>query len=198
MNKRIVLPMIVVLGMLGLAAAVTLAQGGETIDWWVTAGGGGPSSGDGVTLNDTIGQPVTGPSSGGTVALSAGYWYNGLGPTSVYLVSFAAAPQGTAILVTWETSQEIDNLGFNLYRAVSEAGPMARLNDELIPTKVPPGSPFGAEYEWPDKDGLVPGQAYYYWLEDVDLYGRGTLHGPVQATAAAVGGEAIYLPVVTK
>ena len=174
------------------------AQSGTEVPWWVVAGGGGPSSGGEVTLNDTLGQPVTGPSSGGAVSLSAGYWYNGLGPTRVYLVSFEAAPQGAAILVTWETSQEIDNLGFNLYRAVSEAGPMARLNDDLIPTEVPPGSPFGAEYEWQDEDGLVPEQAYYYWLEDVDLYGRGTLHGPVQATAAAAGGEPIYLPMVTK
>ena len=197
MNRRIVAPMIVVLGMLGLGAAVTLAQGGETIDWWVTASGGVGSSVGDVTMNDTIGQPLAGPSAGTGVSLSAGYWYSGLGPTGVFLKSFAAAPQGAAILVTWETSQEIDNLGFNLYRAVSEEGPMVRLNDDLIPTQVPPGSPFGAVYEWLDEDGLVPGQGYCYWLEDVDLYGRTALHGPVQATAAA-GGDVVYLPLVRR
>ena len=104
-------------------------------------------------------------------------------PTQVFLVSFDAAPQDVAILITWETSQEIDNLGFNLYRAESSSGPMTRLNDTLIPTQVPPGSPFGATYEWLDEDELVPGQVYYYWLEDVDLHGNATMHGPTHAQA---------------
>jgi hypothetical protein len=163
-------------------AGEAAAQGGTEINWWVVAGGGGPSAATGVTMNDTLGQAVAGEAAGGTVSLSAGYWYPGFGPTAVLLVSFDAAPSGAAILVTWESSQEIENLGFNLYRAESEAGPMARLNDELIPSGVPPGSPFGTVYEWLDEDGLVPGQVYYYWLEDVDIYGRTTLHGPVQAT----------------
>jgi len=36
---------------------------------------GGPSSGGSVALNDTLGQPVIGPSSSGDVGLNAGYWY---------------------------------------------------------------------------------------------------------------------------
>ena len=28
---------------------------------------------------------------------------------------------------------------------------------------------------------MVPGITYYYWLEDVNLAGEGTLHGPVTA-----------------
>ena len=44
------------------------------IDWWVVAAGGGPSSGTGVSLNSTFGQPIAGSSGGGAIALSAGYW----------------------------------------------------------------------------------------------------------------------------
>lgn len=61
-----------------------LAQGsGPAIDWWVLAGGGAPATGEEgrVVLNDTLGQPIVGPSSsaGGQIALNAGYW-NGTVP----------------------------------------------------------------------------------------------------------------------
>lgn len=32
----------------------------------------------------------------------------------------------------------------------------------------------------------MPGVIYFYWLEDVDIYGVKTRHGPVSATIAAV------------
>jgi len=57
-----------------LAASIALAQGTPTINRWVISGGGTPSSGGNVTLNDTLGQPVIGPSSSGNVWLGAGYW----------------------------------------------------------------------------------------------------------------------------
>ena len=41
-------------------------------------GGGGTSSGGDISLNDTIGQPVIGPSSGGDMSLHAGYWVSGI------------------------------------------------------------------------------------------------------------------------
>ena len=101
-------------------------------------------------------------------------------PTSVDLRRFEAWPEGSAIHAQWETVQEIDNLGFNLYRSNTRSGPKLKLNAELIPTLVPPGSPFGAVYDWIDTYRLRPGRAYFYWLEDVDLYGNATLHGPVR------------------
>lgn len=85
MNKRIMqalaLALLAVLLLAALAiVGIALAQGsGAAIGWQVLSGGGAPSSGGNVTLNDTLGQPVIGPSSGGgNVALGAGYWY-GLG-----------------------------------------------------------------------------------------------------------------------
>jgi hypothetical protein len=105
-----------------------------------------------------------------------------IAPTAVELLSFTARPEGRAILVHWETASEIDNAGFNLYRATSLEGEKGRLNGNLIPSQVPPGSPIGAEYSWLDSQ-VVSGTVYYYWLEDVDIYGRATLHEPVKVLA---------------
>jgi len=57
-----------------LGAGGVLAQSGPAVEWWLIAGGGGPASGTGMALNDTLGQPIIGPASGVTVDLSAGYW----------------------------------------------------------------------------------------------------------------------------
>jgi len=102
-------------------------------------------------------------------------------PTAVDLVRFEAAVQDHAVLLTWETAQELDNLGFNLYRGESAAGPWTRLNAELIPAQHP-GATFGATYTWLD-EGMTPGATYFYRLEDVNVYGASTFHGPISITA---------------
>ena len=74
MNRRNVVLVTAVLCFLLIGSSV-LAQGGAAINWWVFGGGGAPSSGGNVTLNDTLGEPIIGPSSnGGNVSLMAGYW----------------------------------------------------------------------------------------------------------------------------
>jgi len=98
-------------------------------------------------------------------------------PTAVELARFEGWPEGEAIHVEWETVTEIDNLGFNLYRANASDGPYVKLNEELIPSQAP-GSPIGAIYVWLD-EGVEVGQTYYYKLEDMDAYGHTTMHGPV-------------------
>ena len=101
-------------------------------------------------------------------------------PTAVDLIRFEAAPQGTAILITWETAMELDNLGFNLYRSENAAGPWTRVNAELIPAQHP-GAVFGAVYEVLDAE-VTAGVITYYRLEDVDIFGVSTFHGPISAT----------------
>ena len=96
-------------------------------------------------------------------------------PTAVELVSFSATPRRNGIRLDWATATELDNVGFNLYRAESLEGERLRLNPSLIPAQAP-GSPVGAEYTWLDATAQ-PGITYYYWLEDVDLYGRTTSTG---------------------
>jgi hypothetical protein len=83
MNKQLAIALVGLLcGLLVVGGA--LAQGTATINWWVIAGGGAPSGGGQVTLNDTLGQPIIGPSSSGNVWLGAGYW-GGARPTNARL-----------------------------------------------------------------------------------------------------------------
>jgi hypothetical protein len=101
------------------------------------------------------------------------------GITAVDLSSFTATPASRAIQVEWETATELDNLGFNLYRSESADGPWAQLNEGLIACQAP-GSPLGAVYTFEDRD-VRRGATYYYRLEDLDVYGQSTFHGPVNA-----------------
>ncbi len=120
-------------------------------------------------------------------------------PTAVELNFFTATPVDGGIQLDWKTSSEVDNIGFNLYRAESLDGERTRLNSEIIPSLVPPGSPFGAEYTYLDTSA-VPGVETYYWLEDVDLYGKTSFHiaGPALLEPAANTWYKFFLPTIIK
>jgi hypothetical protein len=99
--------------------------------------------------------------------------------TLINLSSFTAAPANKAVILTWTTESETDNAGFNLYRATSPDGNYKLINSSQIPAK---GSPFqGASYTYTDT-GVKNGKMYYYKLEDIDLHGTKTMHGPESAT----------------
>ena len=110
------------------------------------------------------------------------------GPTSVKVNSFSASKNGNGVLLAWNTGGEIHNLGFNVYRDVN--GQKMQLNPSLIA-----GSALlmrealeqhaAKSYGWIDPS---PTPGAVYWLEDVDLNGTRTMHGPisVQAMSPAV------------
>jgi len=143
-------------------------------------------------------EAIAGSTRGGS---GEAYWVRGMvssyspfalgdyDPTAVTLASFAAAPQGEGIRVSWETAAELEHLGFNLYRGASAAGPWVQLNASLIPAQNPGGTS-GASYEWLDT-GMTPGATVFYRLEDVDIHGASALHGPVSATAAGTASVVI-------
>ena len=99
-------------------------------------------------------------------------------PLSIDLGSFTATQQGVIVMVNWETISEVNNMGFNLYRATSLGGTRQTLG--FFPAAYP-GSPMGASYSYQDND-VVIGQTYYYWLQDLDDTGASTYHGPVSIT----------------
>jgi len=101
------------------------------------------------------------------------------GPTAVTLSRFEAWPIATGMHVQWETVEEVDTLGFNLYRSTTLEGSRAKLNRTLIPAKNL-GSPIGAVYDWNDIFWLVRPRTIFYWLEDVDIHGHATMHGPAK------------------
>jgi hypothetical protein len=99
--------------------------------------------------------------------------------TVITLSSFTATPKNRDVILEWKTESEIDNAGFNLYRSTSESGEYIKINDSLIPSQG--SSTQGASYEFVDKD-VKNRKTYYYKLEDIDLKGTATMHGPVSAT----------------
>ena len=101
-------------------------------------------------------------------------------PTAVELLDFSATGKKNAVLLTWETASELETVGFNLYRSKTMDGNRKKLNAELIPSLAYPGSPTGAMYSYKDRTAK-PGITYYFWLEEVDIYGRTTLYGPDKA-----------------
>ena len=97
-------------------------------------------------------------------------------PTLIDLSSFTANRGWGRIILRWVTESEMDNAGFNVYRAETEGGQYVKINDSLIAATGSPNQ--GAEYVFVDK-GVEKGKTYYYKLEDVDLAGESTFHGPV-------------------
>ena len=102
--------------------------------------------------------------------------------TPIVLKYLSAEAVENGILVSWETATEVNNLGFNVYRAELVEGERVKLNPELIMSKVGPGGLTGATYEFLDETAAV-GVTYYYWLEDVPLEAGVTpgIYGPISA-----------------
>lgn len=99
-------------------------------------------------------------------------------PTLIRLSSFTAAPKPGRVILDWSTAAEIDNAGFNLYRSESADGNYIRINNSLIAAKGT--STQGTSYEFIDTS-IQNRKTYYYKLEDIDLSGKSTMHGPVSA-----------------
>jgi hypothetical protein len=100
-------------------------------------------------------------------------------PTAITLASFEAKPGNNKVTLTWETATEINNAGFNILRAESETGAYVKINAAIIPAKA--GATQGAAYQFIDSTAKNR-TTYFYKLQDIDLNGSATDHGPVNAT----------------
>ncbi len=110
-------------------------------------------------------------------------------PTRVTLRSFSAnsgRDQNGAnrVLLTWKTGGEAHNLGFNVYREMN--GNKVRMNPSpiagsalLMSGALPKHA--GRSYAWIDLSAGSAGASY--WLEDIDVNGTRTMHGPVSVVA---------------
>lgn len=102
-------------------------------------------------------------------------------PAAVDMNYFTVEGGFESIILRWQTAFETDNIGFNVYRSESLLRENAvQLNQELIKSLVPPGSTYGADYEFVDTSAK-PYRTYFYWIEDVDVNGTITSHGPMGA-----------------
>ena len=113
-------------------------------------------------------------------------------PTGVKLESFMAGASSGGALLSWKTGGETRNLGFNLYREVN--GQRVRVNSSLIA-----GSALimrhtmeqhtAKTYSWIDR--TAGANLGLYWLEDVDLNGTRTFHGPISVQGNSVSPSAV-------
>ena len=117
-------------------------------------------------------------------------------PTRITLQSFSAhygidKNGANRVVLSWKTGGESHNLGFNVYR--EQNGNKVRMNPSVIA-----GSALmmnGAlprhaakSYAWIDPS--APGAGASYWLEDIDVNGTRTMHGPVFAAGISAAADA--------
>ncbi len=101
-------------------------------------------------------------------------------PTAVEMASFSAGWTRQGVVVEWETANEVDSLGFNLYRSLAARSGYQQINASLIPCQSP-GAPQGTAYSYLDGQAQ-PNTVYYYVIESLDAQGRADRYGPVLAT----------------
>jgi uncharacterized repeat protein (TIGR01451 family) len=106
--------------------------------------------------------------------------------TAVGLASFNAFRQSDGtVLLEWHTHEESRNLGFHVYR--EDGAGRHRVDTALIvgsALMLRSSRPQHAAktYRWIDAQ---PAPDSVYWIEDVDINGTRTLHGPVNVQSAA-------------
>jgi len=116
-------------------------------------------------------------------------------PTAVELLYFQANPlSGQQVQLQWATALEVDNFGFNLYRAdVDDLGRASLIHFEPAVTQ---GGSSGATYVYVDTAPYAG--PWWYWLSDVDTYGRETFHDTPRNITVQSKGYRVYLPFIGK
>ena len=107
-------------------------------------------------------------------------------PTAVNLDKFTATSANGGVNLEWRTGFEVNNLGFNVYRQIG--GQRVQINPSLIAgSALMVGGNIrlqsGYTYTWQDQ---ITDATASYWLEDIDLSGASTWHGPFGITTTAV------------
>ena len=158
-----------------LSTTITLAQSGGTynLEWNTFDSGGASFSTSGpYSLGGTIGQSDAGKLTGGVFTLNGGFWGGAPGsPTAATLTRFNAkfAPNKNFVRVKWETGNELNVVGFNVWRKVGK-GEWKLHNKEMITAKHV-GSIEGAKYAVAHKK-VKPGKTYQYKIEIVKANGE--------------------------
>ncbi len=100
----------------------------------------------------------------------------------VTLSSFEAQYSSGTPTLYWTTQSEMDNMGFNVYRSISQnLGQSIQLNvNGLIEGTYNSTEP--TDYTFVDMFGVEENFTYYYWIESVDNAGEIETFGPVSLT----------------
>lgn len=88
-------------------------------------------------------------------------------------------PEGSEPLLNrlkWSTATEVDNFGFDIYRATSEDGPFDRITSTPIPGAGTVDEPRYYEYE---DEAIDPTRDYYYYVESISIDGMREQFSPI-------------------
>jgi hypothetical protein len=165
--------------MVALSAASSCAWTVASNDAWITVTSSANGIGNSTVTYNVGANTSTSPRNGSITIGNQTFTVNQAGtPTAVDLISFQAIADESGTTLKWQTGFEAHNLGFRLWR--DDGGKRVAVNQQLIAgsalkTSAPLTS--GDSYTW--TDSATPGyQNASYWLEDVDLNGTSTWHGP--------------------
>lgn len=114
-------------------------------------------------------------------------------PTSVIVGDFFGVPASGGNLLHWTTAQEIDLMGFNIYR--QEPGREWELITPQPVNASAPGSLEGALYGWLDPE-VFPGITYEYALVVLPSGSENPADSPIRASITAL--DFIFLPYLSK
>ena len=109
----------------------------------------------------------------------------------VTLSTFTAQAGDGKVILHWVTESETDNLGFHVYRALSEDGEYQRLTAEII--RGAGNTSTRQSYSFTDIR-LTNGVTYWYKIEDVAFDGTTEMHGPTGVTPQAKEEVLVSLP----
>lgn len=98
-------------------------------------------------------------------------------PLPVELSSFSAIAGDGHVTLHWATESEINNLQFDILRAPEQQGDYVLIGSREGQFNTNQRT----EYTFTD-DNVANGTTYWYKLEDVDINGVRTEHGPISAT----------------
>jgi hypothetical protein len=116
-----------------------------------------------------------------------------LAPNAVTLTRFDALRSGSAVRVVWSTSEEVNTLGFYVYRAegVHAQGALPAGATRINPALISGAGAQGGSYSWLDTTARGS-TSYSYFLVEVEIDGKENIYGPAQVRS--LGG--VFLPVV--
>lgn len=94
----------------------------------------------------------------------------------VTMKKFTATPYDAKVLLYWETIEERDHLGFNVYRSDDFGVTYKKINTEVVRNFIT-STTFQGSYRFVDS-GLTNGNIYFYMLEDLGTDNSTMFHGP--------------------
>lgn len=109
----------------------------------------------------------------------------------VELSLFQAAGGNREVILNWATSSEVENLGFEIERAMALEGPYELISSYISNPDLEGqiNSSQETSYRYIDRS-VANGTTYWYQLVDVSLSGIRTAHGPIEAMPLEVSAVA--------